>query len=189
MNIHSFPITALALFNSSSIGKDLRTSRNINITNLTFNMDFNIMPKEFKMPTLEYFWMLKAKRKRLREEQESTDVDPVRTHPSSPTLTFSEGMNCSSQSPRLTKRACVDLATGNARILKEEDHIPANTCIPTEASKLDPPAVKSPPARYVDFGAAENASGGFGQEGQDDKDEDMVRRVDRDFRRWNYGRC
>ena len=130
--------------------------------------------------------MLKAKRKRLREEQESMDVDP---HPSSPTLTFNEGRNYSSQSPRPTKRACVDLATGNARILKEEDHIPANTCIPTEVSKLDPPAVKRPPARYVDFGAAENASGGFGQEGQDDKDEDMVRRVDRDFRRWNYGRC
>ena len=110
--------------------------------------------------------MLKAKRKRLREEQASMDVDAV-TYPSS------------SQAPRPTKRACA----GNARILKEEDHIPANTCIPTEVSKLDPPAVKRPPARYVDFGAAElmsNASGGFGQEGQDDKDEKIARRHDRD---------
>ena len=87
------------------------------------------------------------------------------THPSS-----------SSQSPRPTKRACA----GNARILKEEDYIPANTCIPTEVSKLDPPAMKRAPTRYVDFGAAENASGGFGQEGQDDKEEEIPRRVYRD---------
>ena len=69
------------------------------------------------------------------------------------------------------------------RILKEEYHIPANTCIPTEVSKFDPPVVKRPPARYVDFGADElisNASGGFGQEGQDDKEEDIARRVCRD---------
>jgi len=127
---------------------------------------YNTMPKEYKEPTMEYFRMLKAKRKRSREEQESMDVDAV-THPSS------------SQSPRPTKRACAD----NARILKEEDHIPANTCIPTEVSKLEPPAVKRPPARYVDFGAAEltsNASGGFGQEGQDYKEEEIARRCYRD---------
>ena len=41
--------------------------------------------------TIEYFEMLEAKRKRLREEQESMmDVlDPVRTHPISPTLPLS----------------------------------------------------------------------------------------------------
>jgi len=111
--------------------------------------------------------MLKAKRKRLREEQESMDVDAV-TYPSS------------SQSPRPTKRACAD----NVRILKEEDHIPTNTCIPTaEVSKLEPPAVKRTPARNVDFGAAElmsNASGGFGQDDQDDKEEVIARRCYRD---------
>ena len=73
--------------------------------------------------------MLEAKRKRLilREEQESMDADPVlrAQHPSSPTLTLSEGMNCSSQSPYPTKRACA----GNARILKEADHIPGNTSL------------------------------------------------------------
>jgi len=41
--------------------------------------------------------------------------------------------------------------------------------------------VKRPPARYVDIGAAEelmsNASGGFGQEGQDDKEEEIARRT------------
>jgi len=110
--------------------------------------------------------MLKAERKRLREEQESMDIDAV-THPSS------------SQSPRPTKRPCA----GDVRILKEEDHIPANTCIPTEVSKLDPPVVKRPPARYVDLSAAElisNASGGFGREGQDDKEEEIAKRDDRD---------
>jgi len=121
--------------------------------------------------------MLEAKRKRLREEQESMAVDPdVRAqHPSSPTLTLvSEGMNCSSQSPHPTKRACA----GNARILKEPDHIPGNTCIPAEV--LDP--VKRPPARYVDFGAADlmsnNGTVGVDQEVQDDKE--VARRDDRD---------
>ena len=64
---------------------------------LTFTIDFNNMPKEFKMPTMELFQMA-ANLKRLREEQEAMDVDPV-THPSSPTLT--------SQSPHPTKRAGV----------------------------------------------------------------------------------
>ena len=84
-------------------------------------------------------------------------------------------MNWSLQVPHPTKRACA----GNARILKEEDHLPANTCIPTEVSKLDP--VKRPPVRYVDFGPAElmsHAGGGFGQEGQDDKEEEIAR--------WDY---
>jgi len=123
--------------------------------------------------------MLKAKRKRLREEQESMDLllDPVRTHPPSPTLTLSEGMNCSSQPPHPTKRACVNLCAANVRVLKEEDHVDISTHVPTEeVSKLDSPAVKRPPARYVDFGAAaelmSNASGGFGQ---DDKEEEIAR--------------
>jgi len=118
---------------------------------------------------MERFRMFKAQLKRLREEQESMDarVDV--------TLTLSEDMNCSPQVPRPTKRACA----GNVRRLKEEDHIPANTCIPTaEVSKLDPPPLK------VDFGAAEelrsNASGGFGQEGQDYKEEEIPRRDYRD---------
>ena len=56
--------------------------------------------------------MLKAKRKRSREEQASMDVDV--THPP---VTLSEDMNCSPQSPRpTTKRACADLATA------EESH-------------------------------------------------------------------
>jgi len=119
---------------------------------------------------MERFRMLKAKRKRLREEQESMDGVGIKL----------EDMNCSPQVPHPTKRACA----GNARILKEVDHISVNTRIPTaEVSKLDPPAVKRPPARYVDIGAAEltsNASGGFGQEGQDDKEEEIARRVYRD---------
>ena len=131
--------------------------------------------------------MLEAKRKRLSQEQESMDADLVRTHPSSPTLSLSEGMHCSSQSPHpSTKRACVDLDAGNARVLKkEEDSVPVNnsTHVPNEVSKLfDPPAtVKRPPARYVDFGAADlmsNDIGGFDQEGQDDKEEEMIRRDD-----------
>ena len=55
--------------------------------------------------------------------------------------------------------------------------------VPTEVSKLDPPAVKRPPARYVDVGAADLVSidtGGCDQEGQDDKEEEMRRRDDRD---------
>jgi len=126
--------------------------------------------------------MLEAKRKRLSEEQESMDMDadPVvvrAQHPSSPTfLTLSEGMNCSSQSaPHPTKRACA----GNARILKDPDHIPGNACIPAEVLDL----VKSPPpARYVDFGGADlminNGTVGFGQEVQDNKE--VARRDDRD---------
>jgi len=121
--------------------------------------------------------MLEAKRKRLSEEQDSMDVDRVllKTQPSSPTLTFlsEAGMNCTnSQSSHPTKRACA----GNARVLKEADHIPGNTCIPAEV--LDP--VKSPPSRYVDFGAADlmsnNDTGGFDRERQDHKEEEMRRR-------------
>ena len=95
--------------------------------------------------------MLKAKRKRVREEQQSMDVD-VKL----------EDTNCSSQSSHPTKRACVDLVAGNVRVLKEEDPVDISTHVPTEVSKLDPPAVKRPPARYVAFGAAKpmrNASG------------------------------
>ena len=99
------------------------------------------MPKEFKMPTMERFRMLKAKRKRLREEQEAMDgrVDPIlRTHPSSRTLTLSEVMNCSSQFPHPAKRVCVDVASTSVRVLKEEDPapVPVNACIgSTEVSK------------------------------------------------------
>ena len=77
--------------------------------------------------------------------------------------------------------------------MKEEDHTPVpvpvdiSTCVPTEVSKLDAPAVKRPPARHVAFGTAtggdmmNNATtGGFDQEGQDDKEEEMIRREDRD---------
>ena len=127
--------------------------------------------------------MLKAKRKRLREEQESMDgVEPVRNNPS-PTLTLSEGMNCRSEPPHPAKRACVNLCAANVRVLKEEDPVDISIHVPTEeVSKLEPPAVKRPQARYVDFGAAaelmSNASGGFGQdgqEGQDEKEEEIAR--------------
>jgi len=108
--------------------------------------------------------MLKAKRKRLREEQESMDVDDV-THPTPP-LKLSEGMNCNS-----TKRARVDLAAASVLVLKEEVPVDISTHVPTEVSKLDPPPVKKPPARYVDFGAvADLMSSCFGEEGQDDKE-------------------
>jgi len=120
-------------------------------------------------------------------------ADPVRTHPSSnPAMTLplplSEAMNCSSQSPHpakkacVEKRACVNLAAASVRVLKEEDPVHISTHGPTEVSKLDPPAVKRPPSRYVDFGAANlmsNDTGGFDQEFQDDKEEDIRRRDDR----------
>ena len=103
------------------------------------------------------------------------DEDAV-THPiRSPTLTLSKDMNCSSQSPHYAQRACVDLAAGNVRVLKEEDHtlVDISTRVPNEVSKLlDPPAVKRPPARYVAIGAADlmsNDTGGFDQESQDGK--------------------
>ena len=136
--------------------------------------------------------MLKAKRRRLRDEQESMDVDPVvRTHPPSTspmTFTLIQGMNCSSQSPHptCTKITCVDLAAASVRVLKEEDpvsvdmstHDPNN-----EVSKLDPPAaVKRPPARYVASGAANlmsNDTDGVDQEDQDDTEEEIIRRDDR----------
>jgi len=130
--------------------------------------------------------MLKAKRKRLREEQEAMDgrVDPIlRTHPSSRTLTLSEVMNCSSQFPHPAKRACVDVASASVRVLKEEDPVPANSWSSAEVSKLDPPAVKRPPARCVASAAAElmsNATGGFDQEHQNDKEEEIARRDDRE---------
>ena len=135
---------------------------------------------------MERFKMLKAKRKRLREEQESRDrrVGSVRTHPSIPLLTLSQGIHCSSQSPHPAKRACVDLSTGNVRVLKEE--VPVDIIsphIPAEVSKLDPPAVKRPPARYVEFGAdtdlMSNDTVGFDEEGQDYKEEEIIRRGDR----------
>ena len=122
---------------------------------------------------MERFRMLKAKGKRLREEQESRDgVGDV-------TLTLSEDMNCSlPQVPHPTKRACA----GNVRVLKEEDisaHAPTKV-----VSKLDPPAVKRSPVRCVDFGAAaelmSNATGGCDQEGQADKKEEIAKRDYRD---------
>ena len=103
-----------------------------------------------------------------------------------------EDVNCSSRSPHPTKRACADLAAENVRMLKEEDPVhvpvPVKTYIcSTEVSKLDPPApVKMPPVRYVAFGAAagdlvmSTGTVGFGQEGQDDKEEDIRRQDDRD---------
>ena len=134
----------------------------------------NTMPKESNMLTLEYFRMLKAKQKRLREEQESIDHVDVK----------SEGMNCSSQSPHPAKRACADLAAGNARVLKEEDPVDLSThVLPTEVSKLDPPAVEKSPLTYIALGNAElmsNDTVGFGQEGQDDKEEEIIRRDDGD---------
>jgi len=87
-----------------------------------------------------------------------------------------KGMHCSSHSPhRPTKKACIDLAAASALVLKEEqDPVYMSTHGPTEVSKLDPPAVKRPPTRYVDFGAAaylmSNDTGGFVQKG-DDRDE------------------
>jgi len=115
------------------------------------------------------------------------DAADAVTHPiRSPTLTLSEDMKCSSQSPHYAKRACVDLAAASVRVLKEEDHTPVDISahVPNEVSKLlDPPAVKRPPARYVDFGCADlmsNDAGGFGQEVQDDKEEEITRRYDRD---------
>jgi len=108
-------------------------------------------------------------------------VGPVRTHPSSPMLTLSQGMNCSSQSPHPAKRACVDLAAGNVRVLKEEDPVDISPHVPAEVSKLVPPDVKRPPARYVEFGAAtdlrSNDTVGFDQ---DDKEEVIIMRDDRD---------
>jgi len=113
------------------------------------------------------------------------DGDPVKTHPSSPALTLSQGMIFSSQSPHPTKRACVDLAAENTRVLKQEDPVDISTHAPNEVSKLDPPAVKRPPARYVASGAADlmsnNETGGVGQESQDGStEEDIIRRGDRD---------
>jgi len=71
--------------------------------------------------------------------------------------------------------------------LKEEDHtlVDISTHVPTEVKKLlDTPAVTRPPARCVDFGAAadlmRNDTGGFGQEVQDEKEEDITRHDDRD---------
>ena len=69
--------------------------------------------------------------------------------------------------------------------MKEEDPVPVDisTHVPTEVSKLDPPAVKRPLARCVAFGAADlisNATGGFCQEGHDDKEEEMRRQDDSD---------
>ena len=110
---------------------------------------------------MERFRMLKAKGKRLREEQEARDVrvDPVKL----------EDMNCSSQVPHPAKRACA----GNVRVLKEEDPTPVDmsTHAPTKvASKLEPPAVKRSPVICVAFGNADlmsNATGGVDQEGQE----------------------
>jgi len=59
---------------------------------------------------------------------------------------------------------------------------PVNTCSSAKVSKLDPGA-KSPPARYVAFGAPGLMSidtGGFDQEGQDGIEEEITRRDDRD---------
>ena len=59
---------------------------------------------------------------------------------------------------------------------------PVNTCSSAKVSKLDPGA-KSPPARYVAFGAPGLMSidtGGFDQEGQDDKEEEIAWLNDRD---------
>jgi len=74
----------------------------------------------------------------------------------------------------------------SVRVLKEEDHerVPVKTCSSAEVSKLDPPAVKRPPARCIAVGAAtdlmsSNATCGFDQEHQDDKEEDIRRRDDR----------
>jgi len=96
-----------------------------------------------------------------------------------------KGMHCSSQSSHPTKRACAHLAAGNVLVLKEEDPTPVDISrpVPNGVSKLDPPAVKRPPARYVAFGNADltsNATGGSDQEGQDVKEEEITRRDDRD---------
>jgi len=144
---------------------------------------------------MERFRMLKAKRRRLREEQEAMDgvLDPVRTRPpsTSPTLPFlsEAGMYCSSQSPHPhpTKRTCLDLSAASVLVLKEEDPVSVDisTNAPKGVSKLDPPAAvkRPPPARCVDFGAAvdlmnNNGTGGVDQEGQDDKEEEIRRRDD-----------
>jgi len=71
----------------------------------------------------------------------------------------------------------------NVPVLKEEAPVDISTHVPTEVSKLDPPAVKRPPARCIAVGAADlmsNATCGFDQEHQDDKEEEMIRRDDRD---------
>ena len=95
-----------------------------------------------------------------------------------------KGMHCSSESlHRPAKRACVDLAAASGHVLKEEDHTPVETCCSNEVSKFDPPAVKRPPARYVEFGTADwmsNATSGVDQEDQDDTEEEITRRDDRD---------
>jgi len=79
---------------------------------------------------------------------------------------------------------CVDVASTSVRVLKEEDPVPANSWSSAEVSKLDPPAVKRPQARCVAFGAAtelmSNATGGFDQEHQNDKEEKIARRDDRE---------
>jgi len=68
--------------------------------------------------------------------------------------------------------------------LKEEDPVDIRTHAPNEVSKLDPPAVKRPPARCVAFGAADlmsnNGTDGVDQEDQDGTEEDITRRDDRD---------
>jgi len=80
--------------------------------------------------------MLKANRKRLRngnQEESMLDVRiDIRTHP---TLKLSKDMNCSSQCPRPAKRACVDLATDNARILQDLDPVHISAHGTTEVSK------------------------------------------------------
>jgi len=118
----------------------------------------------------------------LREEQESMDRR-VRVD------VKLEDVNCSSQyPPRPEKRVCVDLAASSVRVLKEEDPapVPVNTCIGSnEVSKLDPPAPvkRPPPARCVASDAAtelmSNDTVGFGQDGQDDKEEVIIMRDDR----------
>jgi len=56
-----------------------RTKDQYHQSTIQHNTCYNsTMPKESKISTLEYFQMLKAKRKRLREEQESMDVRTLR---------------------------------------------------------------------------------------------------------------
>ena len=97
-----------------------------------------------------------------------------------------EDVNCSSQSPpRPAKRVCVDLAASSVCVLKEEDPAPVHTFIgSTKVSKLDPPAVQRPPAARcvasdAPTGLMSNDTVGVDQEGQDDKEEEMIRRDDR----------
>jgi len=75
------------------------------------------------------------------------------------------------------------LDAASVRILKEEDPVDISTHVPTKVSNLDPPAVKRPPARCIDFGAAtdlmNNVIGGCDQEHQDGKEEEIIRKYNR----------